>query len=615
VQTLGIPWPSKKFPFLSEIQAERLRTSYNSCLDIHDLIEYGMSAKASETEEKNGFTTLGLDPRLTNALGYNDPTPIQSQAIPAALTGQDLVGLAGTGTGKTAAFSLPCIHRLISDPTPRNGVGFLVLTPTRELAIQVAKAIKTYGKAVGIDVVAVYGGTGYAGQIQAIRNKVDVVVATPGRALDLFRKGKFPLDDVRMVVLDEADEMLDMGFAEDLDAILSETPKERQTLLFSATMPPRIEEIAKKHLRKPLRIQVSREAPPPGEEAKVRHTAYLVHRDHRLLALARVLDFEQPTSAIIFCRTRFEADQLSEMMLERGYLPQALHGGLSQEQRDRVMQRFRSGKANLLIATDIAARGLDISHLSHVINYDVPQQVEAYVHRTGRVGRAGREGVAVTLLMPSQQHLLRQIERIAKAKIPVQQLPNAKALKASRLKQLENKISESLENPEFSDELRGLVANLEKKHPGKDVALAAIKLLQGPPRKEDDIEIPTGGPLRSNDRPDRPERSDRPLRSRPAEDARRAAGSRPTRTGMAKVYFGIGRDGGVLPKDFAHAIEQEAGIPKSDIGHIEMTDRFTLVEVPEDTADYVVDVLNGAKFRGRKVLVRPDRGHRSPLKP
>ena len=298
---------------------------------------------SESVEEVSGFAVMGLDPRLMNALGYKDPSPIQREAIPVLLEGKDLIGLAGTGTGKTAAFALPILHRLRSVPTDKPGVAVLILTPTRELAIQVAKAVKTYGKPVKIEVMAVYGGTGYVEQIRSIQRGVEIIVATPGRALDLIRQGKLPLDAVTTVVLDEADEMLNMGFAEDMDAILSATPKDRQTMLFSATMPPRIEEIAKRHLRKPVRIKVANELPASGEVAKVRQTAYIVTRDNKSKALGRILDVEQPASAIIFCRTRSDADGLVDVLTNRGFKPQALHGGLTQYQRDQVMGRFRSG--------------------------------------------------------------------------------------------------------------------------------------------------------------------------------------------------------------------------------------------------------------------------------
>jgi ATP-dependent RNA helicase DeaD len=581
--------------------------------------------------EVSGFAAMGLDPRLLAAIEYKEPSPIQRQAIPVLLEGKDLVGLAGTGTGKTAAFALPTLHKLRAAPAKKPGVAVLILTPTRELAMQVAKAVTTYGKPLKIEVLAVYGGTGYGDQIHAIRRGVDIVVATPGRALDLMRKGKMPLDAVTTVVLDEADEMLNMGFAEDMDAILSETPKERQTMLFSATMPPRIEEIAKRHLRNPVRIKVAKEMPTSGEAAKVRQTAYIVPREFKAKALGRILDLERPTSAIIFCRTRSDADELVEGMTHRGFKPLALHGGLAQEQRDRVMDRFRNGAADLLVATDIAARGLDISQLSHVINFDVPPDADQYTHRIGRVGRAGRAGVAITLATPREQSALFQIERFTKQKIAIAPIPSTKDLRTARLDRTRQQLREALAKADATDDLRGLVGELSQEFTPTDVAIAALMLLRQPSRPEDESEIPSGngprdfrgGGARPNGGDPRDFKRDGGRPGFNAVDERMRAGRRPTNRGMAKVYFGIGRDAGVTARDLVGAIANETGIPGHDIGAVDLTDRFALVEVPSEVAGYVVETMHGARIRGRKVNVRPDRPpleapkseSRVPLKP
>lgn len=554
--------------------------------------------------EVSGFAAMGLDPRLMNALGYKDPSPIQREAIPVLLEGNDIVGLAGTGTGKTAAFSLPILHRLRSNPPQKPGVAVLILTPTRELAIQVARAVKTYGKAVKIEVLAVYGGTGYAEQIRAIRRGVEIIVATPGRALDLIRQGKLPLDTVTTVVLDEADEMLNMGFAEDMDAILSETPKDRQTMLFSATMPPRIEEIAKRHLRKPVRIKVAKEMPAAGDAPSVRQTAYIVNRENKAKALSRILDIERPASAIIFCRTRSDADGLVDGLTTRGFKPLALHGGLTQNQRDQVMGRFRAGSADLLVATDIAARGLDISHLSHVVNFDLPTDPDQYVHRIGRVGRAGRAGVAITFASPREQSALGQIERATKQKITIAPVPTAKDLESSRIDQTRKQLREALAAADGIDELRDLVSELSQEFTPTDVAIAALSLLRQPSRPEDLADFQHVPAPRERDRESRNERS-RPGMN--ANEERMRVGRKPTNRGMAKIYFGIGRDAGVSPRDLVGAITNEAGIPGKDIGAIDLTDRFTLVEVPTNLADYIVEAMQSVRIRGRKVNVRADR--------
>lgn len=560
------------------------------------------------TAAPNPFDALGLDPRLVKALGYTEPSPIQRETIPHILAGKDLVGLAGTGTGKTAAFALPMIHRLVQNRNKQPNVSCIVLAPTRELAVQVAKAIKTYGKPVGIDVLAVYGGTGYSEQIRTIRRGVDVIVATPGRCLDLINKGKLPLDGVTTVVLDEADEMLDMGFAEDIEAILSTTPSNRQTMLFSATMPPRIEEIASKHLRNPVRVKVARQKSTEADAPKVRQTAYITRREYKLTALGRILDLERPAAAIIFCRTRTEADELTETLGRRGFKPLALHGGLSQEQRDRVMKSFRSGTADLLIATDIAARGLDIHQLSHVVNFDVPPQTEAYVHRIGRVGRAGRAGVAITLASPSEQHQLRYIERETNQKIELARVPTVEQLQQARTARSADVLREALANKDFTGDVRAIVGKLSEEFSLLDVALAAVRLLSQPTRAEDDIEIPDAQRDMGGDRRGGGQSGGGRFggdRSGPVE--RQRAGGRPTSPGMAKVFFGIGRDAGVTPRDLVGAIANEVGIPGKDLGQIDVTDRFTLVEVPADVAEYVVEVMQGSRIRGRKVHVRPDR--------
>ncbi|MBI1323823.1 DEAD/DEAH box helicase [bacterium] len=559
----------------------------------------------SESEQViSGFDAMGLDARLTSAIGYKEPSPIQREAIPVLLEGKDIVGLAGTGTGKTAAFALPILHKLRTEEARKQGVAVLILTPTRELAIQVAKSMKTYGKAVKVDVLAVYGGTGYADQIRAIQRGVEVIVATPGRALDLIRRGKLPLDAVTTVVLDEADEMLNMGFAEDMDAILSETPKDRQTMLFSATMPPRIEEIAKRHLRRPVRIKVAKELPASGEEAKVRQTAYIVHRENKAKSLARILEIERPASAIIFCRTRSDADGLVDLLRHRNFEPLALHGGLTQNQRDQVMGRFRSGSADLLIATDIAARGLDIAHLSHVINFDLPTDPDQYVHRIGRVGRAGRAGIAITLATPRERFALTQIERATRQKVEIAQIPSAKDLEASRIDQTRQKVREALANPEAVDDLRELVEELSQEFTPADVAIAALSLLRQPVRAEEEPDFQTDSFAQDQDR-DRGRERSRPGRN-PAEERQRA-GRRPTNRGMAKLYFGIGRDAGVSPRDLVGAIANEAGVSGREIGAIDLTDRFALVEIPASMADLVVEAMQGVKIRGRSVNVRADR--------
>src|SRR6202453_1344061 len=383
----------------------------------------------------SGFADLTLAPELCHVLsglGFQEPTPIQLAAIPPLLEGRDLVGQAATGTGKTAAFALPILQRILGEGGQAEPLA-LVLVPTRELALQVCEAIRTYGHDMGVRVLAVYGGEPIARQLGALKRGVDIVVATPGRALDHINRGTLKLSGLKVVVLDEADEMLDMGFAEEIEAILASTPGERQTALFSATMPPRIDGMVRRHLRDPVRVELGRQAAASAEGLLVRQTAYLVPRGHKAAALGRVLDLERPAAPIVFCRTRDEVDQLTESLNGRGYRAEALHGGMDQKQRDRVMARLRSRAIDLLVATDVAARGLDIDQLTHVVNYDVPSAPDSYVHRIGRVGRAGREGTAITLVEPREHRMLKVIERVTKRPITIEKLPTVADLRARRL--------------------------------------------------------------------------------------------------------------------------------------------------------------------------------------
>src|SRR5512146_1972250 len=450
----------------------------------------------------DGFPSLGLSPKLLDtltSLGYEEPTPIQREAIPPLLAGRDLLGQAATGTGKTAAFALPLLERIhggahvdVDDEARRARA--LILVPTRELAMQVAEAIHRYGHAAfGTCVVPVYGGQAIQQQLRALKRGVDVVVATPGRALDHIRRRSLELSEVRFVVLDEADEMLDMGFAEDLEAILDALPEQRQTALLSATIAPRVASIAERHLNDPVRVKIHREKAAAGEVPRVRQTAYVVSRQHKLPALSRVLDMEDPASAIVFCRTRGEVDQLSESLAAHGYRAAALHGGLTQEQRDRVMRRFRDGSLELLIATDVAARGLDIENVSHVVNYDVPMSPDAYVHRIGRTGRAGRTGVAITFAEPRERRYLRNIEQLTKQTIKTESVPTIVDLRARRLDLTRAAIQEVLVTGGGDlDGYRVVAETLGEEYDVMDVATAAIKLAHEARSggASDEVEIP-----------------------------------------------------------------------------------------------------------------------------
>jgi ATP-dependent RNA helicase DeaD len=556
-----------------------------------------MTATTPADEDVTGFADLGLRPELLAALsglGYEEPTPIQREAIPPLIAGQDLLGQAATGTGKTAAFALPILQRLDAGRTSRTPLA-LVLVPTRELAMQVSQALHRYGRDLGARVLPIYGGQPIGRQLQALDRGVDIVVATPGRALDHLSRGTLSLAGLAIAVLDEADEMLDMGFAEDIEAILDQAPAGRQTVLFSATMPPRIDGIARRHLNNPVRIEIARASATPGVAPLVRQSAYVVARSHKPAALGRVLDVESPDSAIVFCRTRDEVDQLTEILNGRGYRAEALHGGMGQEQRDRVMGRLRSGTADLLVATDVAARGLDIEHLTHVVNYDVPSAPESYVHRIGRVGRAGREGVAITLSEPREHRMLKTIERVTGNKISVVKVPTVADLRARRLELTRASLAESLTSGDDLERFRVVVETLTDEFDVMEVALAAVKLAhEAGGALHDDEEIPEIQPRTA---------------STVAVPGKRGTGPGKPRggPGMTRLFVGLGRSAGVRPQDLVGAIAGETSVRGREIGAIEIADRFSLVEVPEPAADDIIKALRETTIKGRRPAVRRER--------
>ncbi len=436
-------------------------------------------------------------------------------------------------------------------------------------------------------------------------------MATPGRALDHIKRGTLKLDHLRVLVLDEADEMLDMGFAEDLDAILEATPKTRQTALFSATMPARILSIAERHLRNPARVTIAREKTAAGKLPRVRQIAYIVPRAHKPAALDRVLEMEDPTSALVFCRTRLEVETLVETLNAHGHRAEALHGGMEQRQRDRVMQMFRAAKVELLVATDVAARGLDIEHLSHVVNYDVPASAEAYVHRIGRTGRAGRAGTAITLAEPREHRLLRAIESFTKQKIDVATVPTVADLRARRLDITRASLREQLLAGEL-DDVRVVVESLAQEFDIVDIAAAAVKLAHAAEAgAAADEDIPAALP--HQERPHRaagsPKRFSGGAVIGAAGEGRpeRARQQRPAMENAVRLFIGAGREAGIRPGDLVGAITGEAGIDSRDLGAIEIADRFSLIEVPESRADEIMAALRATTLRGRKVSVRPDR--------
>jgi ATP-dependent RNA helicase DeaD len=551
-----------------------------------------MDTDGPDALSSDGFAALGLDPALVAALaalGYEEPTDIQREAIPPLLAGRDVLGQAATGTGKTAAFALPLLQRIGRPTNDRRLVRGLILVPTRELAMQVAEAVHRYGRALDSRVLPVYGGQSIAQQLRALQRGVDVVVATPGRALDHIQRGTLKFDAVETLVLDEADEMLDMGFADELEAILAAMPGQRQTALFSATMAKRILEIAKRHLRDPVRVTIERETVAPGVAPRVREVAYIVQRRHKPAALARVLDMDDSASAIVFCRTRLEVDELTQTLGARGYSAEALHGGLSQEQRDRVLRRFRDGSSDILVATDVAARGLDIERVTHVVNFDVPSSPDAYVHRIGRTGRAGREGVAITLAEARESRLLRNIEQHTKRKITMESVPTVHDLRARRLEHTRDALEEMLAGGDL-EAYRNVVESLAADHDLLDIASAAVKIADrardGAAADEEEIPKVALAPALHAPRP--------VARTKPKGD-------------VTRIFIGAGRNAGVRPADLVGAIAGEARIDSRDIGAIDIADKFSLVEVPGAAAEGIIKAIRGTTIRGKKVLVRRER--------
>jgi ATP-dependent RNA helicase DeaD len=591
-------------------------------------------AASSVAEDGAGFLGLGLDSRLVmalSALGYEEPTDIQGEGIPPLLAGRDILAEAPTGTGKTAAFALPMIQRLGPDRARGGRPRALVLTPTRELAIQVAEAIHRYGQPFGIRVLPVYGGQAIGQQLRGLARGVDVLVATPGRAVDHLNRATIALDAIEVVVLDEADEMLDMGFAEDLEAILTATPATRQTALFSATISPPIAKIAKRHLHDPVRVRIDRERRGRETAAKVRQVAYVVRRQDKPVALGRILDLEDPTSALVFARTRGEVDELAERLAAQGHDTAALHGGMVQEQRDRVMSRFREGALDVLVATDVAARGLDIEHVSHVVNYDIPANPDAYIHRIGRTGRAGREGVAITLVEPREHRLLRNIETNIRTRLEVAQIPTVADLRERRLEVLRGNLREAI-LADGLDRFRAVVEPLAEEFDVVDVALAAVGLAEaaaGRDGAEAETEIApaalfgdrsdrSGAGTRSAAGPGRGPSGGRRASAESGSEGRTGPGGSGRSTGRndgawVRLWIGQGRETGVRPGDLVGSITNEAGVPARAIGAIQISGRFSIVEVAEGAAEEIVRAMRGVLLRGKPVQIRLDREPAAPF--
>ncbi|MDX1935044.1 MAG: DEAD/DEAH box helicase [Capsulimonadales bacterium] len=528
------------------------------------------------------FDDLGLSETIRRAVaeaGFESPTPIQAAAIPVLLAGHDLIGQAQTGTGKTAAFTLPLLQRM---DAMRKETQALVLVPTRELAIQAAAEIMKFARNSGLRVVPVYGGQPIDRQFRALHEGAQVVVGTPGRVQDHLRRGTLDLSHGTFCALDEADEMLAFGFIEDIESILAQLPPERQTALFSATMPPRILALTKKFLPNARRVVIETKR---RTVETTNQTYYEVPPGKKIDALARVLDMETPGPTIVFCRTRQETNELAESLRLRGYAAEALHGEMGQPERDRVMRRFREGQADLLIATDVAARGLDIETVTHVINFSLPFDTEQYIHRVGRTGRAGRSGDAITLIEPRERRILRLIEQAIGTSIQPARIPTVADVLARRRERFVSTLRERLRSGDFASQT-ATVAALTPEFDVREVAAAALHMLW---------EETVGAPVQESE-----ERLEEQL----------ATESERSEPGMTRLFLPLGRQDGLRPADLVGAIAHETGLPGKAVGAIDIFDRTAFVEVPSENAQEVMDALSRHKLRGRRVRVtiaRPGR--------
>jgi len=551
------------------------------------------------------FNVLNLRPELVQAVterGYTEPTPIQTAIIPLMLNGVDVIGQAQTGTGKTAAFALPLLNAI--EPGQRRAQA-LVMTPTRELAMQVANAVYEYGKHLNVRVLAIYGGSSYSRQMTRLQKGVDVVVGTPGRMLDLLDQKVLDLSAVRTVVLDEADEMLSMGFVEDIEAILARTPASRQTALFSATVPPRIRQLADKYMRDPQPVTIQREQ---VTVAAIEQRYYLVTQSDKTAALARLFEMEDITSALIFARTRAGTGELANALTQRGFQAEVLNGDLSQESRERTLNRFRQNQIKVLVATDVAARGLDIDDISHVFNFDLPEDPEIYVHRIGRTGRAGKTGIAISLVAPREKRLLKDIEFFIKQKLSKATLPTEEDILLHRQTQLLDQVKVWLGRGRLSKE-RELVARLvEEGHDPLEIAAAALKIarLDEKQRPIAPVQEVTEYPSRKTDGVSRRREGKPERRERPAGDKRpRRGSSSPVshESGMVRLSLSLGKDHGLRPADVVGTLAHHADIPGHTLGRIYIEDGHTLVDVPEELVGKVLSRNGDYRFKRQLMVI------------
>ncbi len=566
------------------------------------------------TDTPLSFDDLELSPAILKTIreiGYESPSPIQAASIPHLLAGRDLLGQAQTGTGKTAAFALPILTRIdVSQRVPQA----LVLAPTRELAIQVAEAFQTYARHIeGFHILPVYGGQGMGQQLRQLARGVHVIVGTPGRVMDHLRRETLNLDHLKTLVLDEADEMLRMGFIEDVEWILEHTPETRQTALFSATMPAVIKKIANRHLDNPAEIRIQSKT---STVEAINQQFWLVSGLQKLEALTRILDADDIDAMIIFVRTKTETVELAEKLEARGYEAAALNGDMTQILREKVIDRLKKGALDIVIATDVAARGLDVERITHVVNYDIPYDTETYVHRIGRTGRAGRKGTAILFVTPRERRMLMAIERATRQPIQQMRLPTLRDIADKRIEQFKSQLIETMENHDLGF-YRGLIDAMVSEDVGQaaDLAAAIAHLLyrDRPLAVNDEPEPPARDFPRDfqDDRPRSRERSEprqAPRRDRDTPDFKRPEGD------MRQFTIDVGRTHGVMPKDIVGAIANEGGIGARQIGSIKLFDTYSTVELPQGLPNEVFQALSRTFIRGQRINLQPvDAGSRKPV--
>ena len=548
------------------------------------------------------FDELQLDERIVRAvtdMGFEAASPIQAQAIPVQLEGLDIIGQAQTGTGKTAAFGIPLLQKI--DPDSKK-LQAIALCPTRELAIQVAEEIRRLAKYMhGIKVLPIYGGQDIVRQIRGLKDGTQIVIGTPGRVMDHMRRKTIRCDHVHTVIMDEADEMLNMGFLEDMETILSQLPEERQTVMFSATMPPAIQEIARKFQNDPVNVKVvKKELTVP----KVTQYYYEVKPKTKVEVMCRLLDMYAPKLSVAFCNTKKQVDELVQELQGRGYFAEGLHGDLKQEQRDRVMNSFRNGATEILVATDVAARGIDVDDVEAVFNYDIPQDDEYYVHRIGRTGRAGRDGIAFSFIVGREVYKLRDIQRYCKTRIIPQAIPSLDDITEIKAEKIMDQVKETINNVDLTKMIQVIEQKLvEEDYTAMDVAAALLKIAMG----EENEDIAESGHLAPS--LDELDRYGRDNRGRGGRNNGRRDGGRGSRggrderngNGMARLFINIGKNQNVRPGDILGAIAGESGIPGRMVGSIDMYDKYTFVEVPEENAESVLKAMKNAKIKGKNI--------------